>query len=115
MRDESRPESPPLLSVIIPAFNEARTIAQVIAAVQAVDIDKEIIAVDDGSTDGTRETLEAIARSDATVRVSFHSRNKGKGAAIRTGLAAARGQYVLVQDADLEYQPSEYPKLLKPL
>jgi glycosyltransferase involved in cell wall biosynthesis len=115
MPDDSRPQAPPLLSVIIPAFNEARTIAQVIAAVQAVDIDKEIIAIDDGSTDGTREALEAIVRSDATVRALFHSCNQGKGAAIRTGLAAARGQYVLVQDADLEYQPSEYPKLLKPL
>ena len=115
MPNDSRPEAPPLLSVIIPAFNEARTIAQVIAAVQAVDIDKEIIAIDDGSTDGTRESLEAIARGDSTIRALFHNRNQGKGAALRAGFAAARGQYVLVQDADLEYQPDEYPKLLKPL
>ena len=81
MPNDSRPEAPPLLSVIIPAFNEVRTIAQVIAAVQAVDIDKEIIAIDDGSTDGTRESLEAIARGDSTIRALFHNRNQGKGAA----------------------------------
>jgi glycosyltransferase involved in cell wall biosynthesis len=115
MSNADRPDAPPLLSVVIPAFNEARTIAQVIVAVQAADIDKEIIVVDDGSTDGTREALEALARGDQTLRAFFHNRNQGKGAALRTGFAIARGQYVLIQDADLEYQPNEYPKLLKPL
>jgi glycosyltransferase involved in cell wall biosynthesis len=109
-------EPAPLLSVVIAAYNEVRTIEQLIAAVQAVDIEKEIIAVDDYSSDGTRDRLKEIARTQGPgVRVLYHDRNQGKGAALRTGLSAARGTYVVIQDADLEYHPSEYPKLLRPL
>ncbi len=110
------PSLTPQLSVVIPAFNEVRTLKRIIAAVQAVDVDKEIIVVDDFSTDGTRECLEEIARRGAPqLRAFYHDRNLGKGAALRTGFAAACGKFVIVQDADLEYDPSEFPKLLKPL
>jgi glycosyltransferase involved in cell wall biosynthesis len=105
----------PLLSVVIPVYNEAATIDRIIAAVRAVDIHKEIIIVDDYSTDGTRDRLKQIAAAENNVRVLYHDVNQGKGAALRTGFAAARGQYVVVQDADLEYDPAEYPKLLGPL
>jgi glycosyltransferase involved in cell wall biosynthesis len=108
-------EPSPLLSVVIPVYNERATIARIIAAVRDVEVDKEIIVVDDFSTDGTREGLEEIAKSDGCLRVLRHERNQGKGAALRTGFAAARGRFVIVQDADLEYDPGEYPKLLRPL
>jgi glycosyltransferase involved in cell wall biosynthesis len=101
------------LSVIIPAYNEKGTIREVIERVRRVDVDKEIIVVDDGSTDGTREVLATIQVPD--VSVVLHERNQGKGAAIRTGVAHATGDYVIIQDADLEYDPSEYPLLLTPL
>jgi glycosyltransferase involved in cell wall biosynthesis len=111
-----QPDPAPVLSVVIPAYNELATIEPIIAAVQAVEIDKEIIAVDDCSSDGTRERLQEIARNqEPRLRLICHDRNRGKGAALRTGIAATRGAYVIVQDADLEYLPSEYPKLLKPL
>ncbi len=105
----------PLLSVVIPAYNESATIDRLLAAVRDVEIDKEIIVVDDCSTDGTRERLEAIGAANGRVRVLYHDVNRGKGAALRTGFADARGQFVVVQDADLEYDPAEYPKLLAPL
>jgi glycosyltransferase involved in cell wall biosynthesis len=106
----------PQLSVLIPVYNEIATLAKVLAQVRAVPIDKEIIVVDDGSTDGTREWLRAEAeRGDPRLRVLFHARNQGKSAAVRTAIAAARGHISLVQDADLEYDPAEYPKLVKPI
>lgn len=108
-------ESAPLLSVVVPVYNECATIERIISAVRDVAIDKEIIVVDDQSTDGTRERLQEIAASDGALRVLFHETNQGKGAALRTGFAAACGQFVIVQDADLEYNPAEYPRLLKPL
>ena len=95
-----------LLSVIVPVFNERTTVAEIIRRIRAVElpVDVEVIVVDDGSTDGTDKVLAALG--DSTVRVIDHQRNRGKGAAIRTGLAAARGDLVLVQDADLEYDPA---------
>ena len=112
------PNAPPsttTLTVVIPVYNEVATIDRIVAAARDVEIDKEIIIVDDCSTDGTRDRLQAIAEADGSIRVLYHEENQGKGAALRTGFAAARGQFVIVQDADLEYSPAEYPKLLAPL
>jgi glycosyltransferase involved in cell wall biosynthesis len=103
------------VSVIIPCFNECATIAQIVAAVRAVPLDElEIVVVDDGSTDGTAEVL-ARDVSRMADRVIFHRVNQGKGAAIRTGLKAATGEVILVQDADLEYNPADYQLLLEPI
>lgn len=101
----------PLLSVIVPVFNEAKTIRSILQAINSVDIDKEIILVDDGSSDGTADVLRDIKQDN--LKVLFHSANKGKGAAIFTGLNSASAEFVIIQDADLEYDPSEYTKLLK--
>jgi glycosyltransferase involved in cell wall biosynthesis len=102
------------LSVIIPVFNEVRTIEEILSKVRAVPVDKEIILVDDGSSDGTRPILERQSQEPDTV-VIYHAHNLGKGAAIRTGIARTTGDCVVVQDADLEYDPGEYVKLLEPL
>ena len=102
------------LSVIIPVYNEVATLEEILRRVRAVDIPKEIILVDDGSTDGSRELLEQLGQAD-DVEVFFHSKNQGKGAAIRTGIAKARKDVVIIQDADLEYDPCEYPALLAPI
>ena len=102
------------LSVVIPVYNERATIGEMLRRVLAVEIDKEIIVVDDGSTDGTREWLEAEAPR-LGVRLIRHECNQGKGAALRTGFRAAAGDIVIVQDADLEYDPQDYPRLIEPI
>jgi glycosyltransferase involved in cell wall biosynthesis len=102
------------LSVVIPVFNEERTIRQIVARVRAVPLDMELIIVDDCSTDGTPDALRDFARM-ADVVVVRHERNRGKGAALRTGFASASGDMVVVQDADLEYDPAELPKLVRPI
>ncbi len=103
----------PLLSVVIPVYNERETIEEVVRRVRATPWRKEIIVVDDASTDGTREVLAGMKGED--LRILYHERNQGKGAALRTGFAQTRGDYVLVQDADFEYDPRDYPRLLEPL
>lgn len=101
------------VTVIIPAYNERDTIAETIARVRSSPVKKEIIVVDDASSDGTPEIVESVAGSD--LRLLQQHRNKGKGAAIRRGLEAATGEIVLIQDADLEYDPADYPKLIAPI
>lgn len=101
------------LSVVVPVFNEKDSILQVYERIRSVHIDKEIILVDDCSNDGTRDIIEKIEATDT--RVYFHARNMGKGAALRTGFQKATGDILLIQDADLEYDPAEYPKLLQPI
>jgi glycosyltransferase involved in cell wall biosynthesis len=103
------------LSVVIPVYNEVGTIKEIVSRVQAVDLEKEIIIVDDGSTDGTRELLQEISLAQKNVRGFYHERNQGKGAALRTGFEAATGDIVIIQDADLEYDPRDYPLLLEPI
>jgi glycosyltransferase involved in cell wall biosynthesis len=103
------------LSVVIPVFNEAATVRTILSQVAATGLAGEIIVVDDGSTDGTRESLQEAARSSPTVRVILQPRNMGKGSAVRAGIAAAVGDLILIQDADLEYDPREYPALIRPI
>ena len=102
------------VSVIVPVFNEVAHVEALLAAIQASPVKKEIIIVDDGSTDGTRERLQAMPLPD-DVSVIFHDQNYGKGAAIRTALEYAQGEFILNQDSDLEYDPQDYPALLLPL
>ncbi|MBI5453480.1 MAG: glycosyltransferase family 2 protein [Deltaproteobacteria bacterium] len=101
------------LSVIIPVYNEKETIRDILDRVKAVDIEKEIILVDDFSTDGSREILQGLAEKGE--KVFFHERNMGKGAALRTGFAHVTGDYCIVQDADLEYDPEDYHRLIAPV
>jgi len=105
------------LYVIVPVFNERNTVVEVLRRMRAVElpdgIDREILVVDDGSTDGTRDVLNQLR--DSTVRILLHDDNRGKGAAVRTGLQVASGDYVLIQDADLEYDPEDWPKLIAPV
>jgi glycosyltransferase involved in cell wall biosynthesis len=102
------------LSVVIPVFNEKYTIAEIVRKVRATRLASEIILVDDGSTDGTREILKSLEPTPE-LTVLYHEKNRGKGAALRTGFQKAAGDVILIQDADLEYNPAEYPSLLEPI
>ena len=104
------------LTIIMPAYNEKETIAEIVRKVQAVDVgcEKELIIVDDASIDGTKDVLKSMI-GQPNLRIIFHEKNCGKGAAIRTGVAHVTGEIVLIQDADLEYDPQDYPRLLRPI
>ena len=101
------------ISVVIPVYNEKTTIRELITRVASVPLEKEIIIVDDCSTDGTRELLQSL--SGDNVNIFFHERNQGKGAALKTGFEHVQGDIVIIQDADLEYNPEEYPRLIAPI
>lgn len=104
------------LSVIVPVYNEAGTVEEIIQRINATGLAAEIVVVDDGSLDGTREVLDKLRKLDRPgLRIYFHEKNQGKGAAVRTGIGAAQGDIILVQDADLEYDPRDFGPLLEPL
>ncbi len=116
-RDNTPPPKLRKLSVLVPVFNERNTLVEILRRMRAVElpdsVEREIIVIDDGSSDGTRDVLRQLG--DSTVRIVLHDHNQGKGAALRTGLAHATGDYVLVQDADLEYDPEDWPRLVNPV
>jgi glycosyltransferase involved in cell wall biosynthesis len=103
------------LSIVMPIYNEKATLEEIFRLVQATPYDKEIIAVDDASTDGSREILARLAQQYENVKAFYHQRNQGKGAALRTGFAQVAGDVIIIQDADLEYRPIDYPSLLEPI
>ena len=110
--------SPNTVSIIIPCYNEAATLETLVRRVLDADslgLEKQVIIVDDGSDDDSHAKVEALAETDPRIQVLKHPRNMGKGAALRTGFAEAKGQIVIVQDADLEYNPAQFPKLLRPI
>jgi len=103
------------LSVVIPVYNEHQTLREVVEKVLAVPLDLEVVCVDDGSTDGSRQILAQLAGAHPQIRILLQPRNQGKGAALRRGIQEATGDFVIIQDADLEYDPSDYPRLLEPV
>ena len=110
---------PPVkLSVVIPCYNESKTIEELVSRVLAADalgMERELILIDDGSQDGSRDQIKKLADAHPEIKVHLHVRNMGKGAALQTGIEMAEGDVVLIQDADLEYDPADYPKLLAPI
>jgi len=109
------PIEDPFLSIVIPVFNEREWVEELVRRVQEEEFRMELILIDDGSTDGTRDILPRIQQAYDNVRVLMHERNQGKGAALRTGFDAAQGDIIVIQDADLEYDPRDYGKLLEPI
>jgi len=103
------------LSIVIPVYNEKDSLQALLQRVRKVPFDKEIILIDDCSTDGTRDLLKQLQQSEPDLKIIFHERNRGKGAALNTGFKNVTGDIVIIQDADLEYNPEEYPKLLGPI
>ena len=106
------------LSIVIPVYNEHRTVSEIISSIQNLPlagVEKEVIVIDDFSDDGTREELKKINNHGKNIKIFYHDKNMGKGAALRTGFTAVSGDYVIIQDADLEYDPQDYPLLLQPL
>ena len=105
------------LSIIIPCYNEIKTISAIVGTLKnlTIELEKEIVIVDDCSNDGTRDYLKTIEGNDGRIKILYHSVNSGKGASLRTGFKAATGDIVIIQDADLEYDPNEYGKLIKPI
>ncbi|MEM7166424.1 MAG: glycosyltransferase family 2 protein [Planctomycetota bacterium] len=103
------------MSIVIPVYNEKNTLERLLERVRSVDLEKEVVVVDDGSTDGTRDLLPELESKGLIDRLILHESNAGKGAALKTGFAAATGEWVVVQDADLEYDPREIPGLLQPV
>jgi glycosyltransferase involved in cell wall biosynthesis len=102
------------ISVVVPVYNEKTTVAEIVRRIREISIPKEIILVDDCSTDGTRDVLATLDRGD-DLQILFHERNRGKGAALRTGFAQATGEIIIIQDADLEYHPRQYRRLIQPI
>ena len=115
MSDASDGARPALVSVVVPVYNEVATVGQVVAELLALDLRLEILLVDDGSTDGSPAELARLAREHPEVRVLTQPRNRGKGAAVRRGIAESTGDILLIQDADLEYSPRDIPALIEPL
>ncbi len=105
----------PLISVVIPVYNERNFVAELVRRVLDQDYNMEVLLIDDGSTDGSREIIAGLAEQHPQVQFHLHKQNQGKGAALRTGFGLARGDFILIQDADLEYDPRDYGKLLEPL